>query len=138
MESEDENNYKNLKKSIESVLGVPTSDIRKKVTYEDMFERKFVSLIQTWESLRERDMELGIKFNIDFDSYNIPFYETIDTLMDLAFPNDIERKLVYFYIYERVDELGNIHPYIYEDREFIMQTPRQLLGVIKYIAANAR
>lgn len=136
LSSEEEENYGNLKKSIENLIGVPTSEIRKKATEDDEYAKKFCTIIQNIDDLRQRDFDMAVKFNIDFDNFNIPFYDTIESLFELAFIDPYERGLIYQYIYNRKDDIGNPIPIDVGGKELYIQTPKQLLGVIRFIRAQ--
>lgn len=136
LSSEEEENYSNLKKSIEHLIGVPTSEIRKKATEDDEYAKLFCKSIQNIDDLRQRDFDLAVKFNVDFDNFNIPFYDTIETLLELSFPDPFERGLIYQYIYNRKDDIGNPIPIDVAGKELYIQTPKQLLGVIRFIRAQ--
>lgn len=130
----DSEKYKHIKKAVETHIGVPVSDIRKMASAEDMYNAKIIQMVKKLELLRDRDQKMIVELNLDFQSsYNIPFYDLIDSLLELAFPDDEVRQLLYFYVYKRFDTTGEVIPIQINGQEFILLGPMQLVGAIEYL-----
>jgi len=94
-----------------------------------MFENIVTSLEKTSIRSELTVLDLGL----DFSKYDEPFYDMIEDLLELNFgKNAVD--LVYFYIFDRVDEEGNERTLIDgEGNEYSLQTPSDLWDLIQIL-----
>jgi hypothetical protein len=72
-------------------------------------------IVEMLQSIVERDFKLAELINVEFTSYNEPFFIIIENLIALHYGDDVADMLM-FYIYGNKDENGNDIPYN-EDEE---------------------
>jgi hypothetical protein len=137
MSDEKEKHASNINVSISELLNSETVLKRKKKTEEDRRKEMFESIVTALEKTNIRSELTVLDLNLDFSKYDEPFYAIIDGLLELNFgKNAVE--LIYFYIFDRVDEEGNNRMLVDENgNEYLLQTPSdlwelmQILNVIK-------
>jgi hypothetical protein len=72
-------------------------------------------IVEMLQSIVERDFKLAELINVEFTSYNEPFFIIIENLIALHYGDDVADMLM-FYVYGNKDENGNDVPYN-EDEE---------------------
>lgn len=72
-------------------------------------------IVEMLQSIVERDFKLAELINVEFTSYNEPFFIIIENLIALHYGDDVADMLM-FYVYGNKDENGNDIPYN-EDEE---------------------
>jgi hypothetical protein len=72
-------------------------------------------IVEMLQSIVERDFKLAELINVEFTSYNEPFFIIIENLIALHYGDDVADVLM-FYVYGNKDENGNDVPYN-EDEE---------------------
>jgi hypothetical protein len=72
-------------------------------------------IVEMLQSIVERDFKLAELINVEFTSYNEPFFIIIENLIALHYGDDVADILM-FYVYGNKDENGNDVPYN-EDEE---------------------
>ena len=105
------NRKKEIKKLVEQILG---SGITMRDDYFDEEEKlrdEFASVIKKFQDIWERQNNLLEKENIDFTSYDDPYFKVIESLINFCF-DDGASDAILFYVYSRKDEDGKILPYI--------------------------
>jgi hypothetical protein len=96
-----------IKQSLENILNADFKIKRKKRTELDIQRDLFFKIILSLEKLNMRSNVLNIDLDIDLTKYDEVFYDTIDDLLLLHFRKDIA-EIVFFYVYDRIDQDGNI------------------------------
>jgi hypothetical protein len=96
-----------IKQSLENILNADFKIKRKKRTELDIQRDLFFKIILSLEKLNMRSNVLNIDLDIDLTKYDEVFYDTIDDLLLLHFRKDIA-EIVFFYVYDRIDQEGNI------------------------------
>ena len=96
-----------IKQSLENILNADFKIKRKKRTELDIQRDLFFKIILSLEKLNMRSNVLNIDLDIDLTKYDEVFYNTIDDLLLLHFGKTIA-EIVFFYVYDRIDQEGNI------------------------------
>ena len=96
-----------IKQSLENILNADFKIKRKKRTELDIQRDLFFKIVLSLEKLNMRSNVLNIDLDIDLTKYDEVFYDTIDDLLLLHFRKDIA-EIVFFYVYDRIDQDGNI------------------------------
>jgi hypothetical protein len=133
MSDEKEKHASNINVSIGELLNSETVLKRKKKTEEDRRKEMFESIVTALEKTNIRSELTVLDLNLDFSKYDEPFYAIIDGLLELNFgKNAVE--LIYFYIFDRVDEEGNNRMLVDEDgNEYLLQTPSDLWELMQIL-----
>jgi hypothetical protein len=96
-----------IKQSLENILNADFKIKRKKRTELDIQRDLFFKIVLSLEKLNMRSNVLNIDLDIDLTKYDEIFYDTIDDLLLLHFGKTIA-EIVFFYVYDRIDQEGNI------------------------------
>jgi hypothetical protein len=133
MSDEKEKHASNINVSIGELLNSETVLKRKKKTEEDRRKEMFESIVTALEKTNIRSELTVLDLNLDFSKYDEPFYAIIDGLLELNFgKNAVE--LIYFYIFDRVDEEGNNRMLVDENgNEYLLQTPSDLWELMQIL-----
>jgi hypothetical protein len=133
MSDEKEKHASNINISIGELLNSETVLKRKKKTEEDRRKEMFENIVTALEKTNIRSELTVLDLNLDFSKYDEPFYAIIDGLLELNFgKNAVE--LIYFYIFDRVDEEGNNRMLVDEDgNEYLLQTPSDLWELMQIL-----
>lgn len=122
-----------IKNSFENILNADFTVRRKKKTDLDVERELFTKIVISLERLNARSNILASDLDIDLVKYDEVFYETIDNLLLMHFGKEIA-EIVFFYVYDRIDEDGNI---VYlkdtKDREVILENISDLWYLIQNI-----
>jgi hypothetical protein len=133
MDNEKEKHANNINISISELLNSKTVLKRKKKTEEDLNKELFENIVTALEKTNIRSELSLLELNLDLSKYDEPFYTIIESLLELNFgKNAVD--LIYFYIFDRVDEEGNNRMLIDESgNEYILQNPGDLWELIQII-----
>src|ERR1700749_4706657 len=112
--SKDKSHEENIKVSIDKILGTNTVIKRTRKKAEDHRKALFCRFIDSMIFLNNRGQELDNDFLLDMTKYDSVFYETIETVLELSFTKK-QIQIIFFYLYERVDEDGKVKELIDED-----------------------
>jgi hypothetical protein len=112
---------------------------------------KFVTIVSTFDSLDKRSMEVE-SFGIELSDYEDAHFSLIESLIFEIY-GEWKTQLVMWYVYERMDEEGNLLPLIVSDieegeeeddednedgEEVFIETPEQLYDFIKQIEKTTK
>ena len=97
----------NIRQSLEDILKADFKVKRKKRTELEIQKELFFKIILNLEKLNMRSNMLTIDLDIDLNKYDEVFYDVIDDLLILRFGKNIA-EIIFFYVYDRIDEEGNI------------------------------
>ena len=122
-----------IKQSLENILNADFKIKRKKRTELDIQRDLFFKIVLSLEKLNMRSNVLNIDLDIDLTKYDEVFYNTIDDLLLLHFGKTIA-EIVFFYVYDRIDQEGNI-TYLNDsnDNPVILDNVNDLWNLIKNI-----
>ena len=96
-----------IKQSLENILNADFKIKRKKRTELDIQRDLFFKIVLSLEKLNMRSNVLNIDLDIDLTKYDEVCYDLVDDLLLLHFRKDIA-EIVFFYVYDRIDQDGNI------------------------------
>jgi hypothetical protein len=96
-----------IKQSLENILKADFTVKRKKKTELDIERELFFNIIMSLERLNSRSNILMSDLDIDLVKYDEVFYDAIDKLLLLKYGKEIS-EIIFFYVYDRIDEEGNI------------------------------
>ena len=96
-----------IKQSLENILNADFTVKRKKRTELDIERDLFFKIILSLERLNNRSNILASDLDIDLVKYDEVFYDVIDKLLLLKYGKEIS-EIIFFYVYDRIDEEGNI------------------------------
>jgi hypothetical protein len=96
-----------IKQSLENILNADFTVKRKKRTELDIERDLFFKIILSLERLNNRSNILASDLDIDLVKYDEVFYDAIDKLLLLKYGKEIS-EIIFFYVYDRIDEEGNI------------------------------
>jgi hypothetical protein len=97
----------------------------------------FIETITLLEHCLKRSDLLYGDFSIDIYSYEEYFIKIIENLFLIKY-GEVVSEIVFWYLYDRVDEDGKVYPLIYEEEdkepvEMIIKTPNELWKIINKI-----
>ena len=96
-----------IKQSLQDILNVDFKVKRKKKTELDIQKDLFFKIIISLEKLNMRSNVLTVDLDIDLTKYDETFYDVLDNLLILHFGKNIA-EIIFFYVYDRIDQEGNI------------------------------
>ena len=105
------NRKKEIKKVVEQILGSGVTMRDDYFSEEEKLRDEFASVIEKFQDIWERQNNLLEKQNIDFTSYDDPYFKVIESLINFCFDEGAADAIL-FYVYSRKDEDGKILPYI--------------------------
>jgi hypothetical protein len=136
MKDEIPEDVEGIKNSFEDILNANFTVRRKKKTDLDIERELFIKIVMSLERLNARSNILASDLDIDLVKYDEVFYETIDNLLLMHFGKEIA-EIVFFYVYDRLDEDGNI---IYlkdtKDRDVILENVSDLWYLVQNIKGS--
>lgn len=137
-ESSQDENVNGLKKSIENIIGSNTKLRRKKKTEQDIRKELFIETINNIEKLYQRGVAIEKIYGINFINYDEPFFEIIDNFILYTFGKEIA-ELIYFYLYDRVNEDGTINALMDQNKnEIVLKDANDLWLLIQVIIAKGK
>lgn len=128
---------KDIKTSIESIIGTTTILQKKKRTKEDIKKEQFIKIIETLEFINVRSNIISEDFSINLFQYDEVFHGVIEDLIELNFGKDIA-EIINFYIYDRINDDGSLNILADVDKKPIpLANTEDLWEFIQYIKENA-
>jgi len=102
---------KEIKEIIEQILGSNITMRFDGSSDEDKLKEEFIKVMTLFESVWKRQNDVDIKYGIDFQTYDDPFFKVIEGFIHFCF-DGVAAEAIIFYIYSRVDEEGIINPFV--------------------------
>ena len=125
-----EQSLNEIQLAINQVLGVKSLIRRKKKTQETKKRELFVSIINSIESIVNRQNLMYAELNLDLTNYDEAFLETIDALIILHFGKE-GAELIAYYLWDRVAPDGSISPLVDVDgKEVYLETAQDLWNLL--------
>jgi len=120
-----------VKLSIDKIIGKKTTIRKSKKTPEDIKRELFVSVINRYEHVYTRG-KLTSEF-LDMEDWDDSWMDIIDDLLGMMYqPNQVS--MINFYVFDRVDELGQVRPLENANGQLIfLDTPEQLYELLKNV-----
>jgi len=118
-----------VNKLFKFILG---TDVKIKDNFNSTEESVFVNLINKIEQSNILEDKIFWEGGIDLIQITEPLWFVIENLFKLLYGRE-DTELIMWYLFERTDTEGNVNPVIDEnDKEFILETPRDLWSYIKH------
>jgi hypothetical protein len=115
---------------INQLLNVKSLIRRKKKTQEVKKRELFVSIINSIESIINRQNLMYADLSLDFASYDEAFLDTIDALIILHFGKE-GAEVIGFYLWDRLSPDGVIEPLLDdEDKPIYLETAHDLWNLL--------
>lgn len=123
----------NVKKSVDTILGIKTSIKRVKKQSDDHRRILFSKIIDSIIEVEERSIVIDEMLGLDMRKYNKPYFNIFDMLFEYTF-NKKQISAINFYMYDRYTEDGIMIPFKNHNGEiFNIETSEQLYDYIKNI-----
>jgi hypothetical protein len=102
----------------------------------------FIENISILEEILQRSDKLFNGYNIDLYMYEEPFLQIIENMFLLKY-GEIISEIVFWYLYDRKDDDGNIYPLVFEEEDkepvdIILKTPTDLWKFINKNLNNTK
>jgi hypothetical protein len=102
----------------------------------------FIENVTILEEVLKRSDKLYNEFVIDVYMYEEPFLQVIENLFLLKY-GEIISEIVFWYLYDRKDDDGNIYPLVFEEEDkepvdIILKTPTDLWKFINKNLNNTK
>jgi hypothetical protein len=102
----------------------------------------FIENISILEEILQRSDKLFNGYSIDLYMYEEPFLQIIENLFLLKY-GEIISEIVFWYLYDRKDDDGNIYPLVFEEEDkepvdIILKTPTDLWKFINKNLNNTK
>ena len=125
-----EQSLNEIQTAINQLLNVKSLIRRKKKTQTEKKKELFISVINSIESIINRENLMYAEFNLDLAKYNEPFLDTIDALIILHFGKE-GAEIIAYYLWDRLDENGKVLPLVDEnDKEVYLETAQDLWNLL--------
>jgi len=116
--------------AINQLLNVKSLIRRKKKTQEVKKRELFISIINSIESIINRQNLMYADLSLDFANYDEAFLETIDALIILHFGKE-GAEVIGFYLWDRLSPDGKIEPLLdEEDKPIYLETAHDLWNLL--------
>lgn len=116
--------------AINQILNVKSLIRRKKKTQTEKKRELFISIINSIESIINRQNLMYAELNLDLANYDESFLDTIDALIILHFGKE-GAEVIGFYLWDRVGPDGSVEPLLdEEDKPFYLQTANDLWNLL--------
>ena len=102
----------------------------------------FIENISLLEEILQRSDKLFNGYSIDLYMYEEPFLQIIENMFLLKY-GEIISEIVFWYLYDRKDDDGNIYPLVFEEEDkepvdIILKTPTDLWKFINKNLNNTK
>jgi len=116
--------------AINQVLGVKSLVRRKKKTQEAKKKELFISILNSIESVINRQNLMYMDLNLDLAKYDESFLDIIDALIILHFGKE-GAEIIAYYLWDRVAPDGTIVPLVdMEGKEVYLETASDLWSLL--------
>ena len=115
---------------INQLLNVKSLIRRKKKTQETKKRELFMSIINSIESIINRQNLMYADLSLDFSNYDEAFLDTIDALIILHFGKE-GAEVIAFYLWDRLSPDGTIEPLLDDqDKPIYLETASDLWNLL--------
>lgn len=119
-----------IKTAINEILNVKSLMRRKKKTQSDKKRELFISIINSVETLINRQNLMYVDLQLDFAKYDEAFLDTIDALIILNFGKE-GAELIGYYLWERLNPDGSVNPLLDDEgNEVLLETADNLWNLL--------
>ena len=124
---------KEIKKTLELILGTPLSLQIESNSEEDKLKNEFLKVMDLYEMVWKRQAEFEEQSGIDLTAYDDPFFRIIEGIIYFSFSPEAVRAILFF-IYSRYDLDGKLTPYVDDEgEEYLMASGEDLWEYMLYL-----
>tara|TARA_R100000951_G_scaffold78983_2_gene67022 strand:- start:1139 stop:1549 length:411 start_codon:yes stop_codon:yes gene_type:complete len=124
---------KEIKKTLELILGTPLSLQVESNSEEDKLKNEFLKVIDLYEMVWKRQTEFEEQSGIDLTAYDDPFFRIIEGIIYFSFSPEAVQAILFF-IYSRYDLDGKLTPFVdHNGEEFLMASADDLWEYMLYL-----
>lgn len=124
---------KEIKKTLELILGAPLSLEIENNSEEDKLKNEFLKVIDLYEMVWKRQAEFEEQSGIDLTAYDDPFFRIIEGIIYFSFSPEAVRAILFF-IYSRYDLDNKLTPYVDDEgEEHLMANGEDLWEYMLYL-----
>ena len=103
----EEESVKKIQKSINDILGIKSGLIKKRPSVKEKRRELFNTVLTGLAHINGRSLGLKHDYHIDFIEYDEPFFNVIESLLDLQF-NKQQKSIIEWYLYDKILPTGEI------------------------------
>lgn len=124
---------KEIKKTLELILGTPLSLQVESNSEEDKLRNEFLKVIDLYEMVWKRQTEFEEQSGIDLTAYDDPFFKIIEGIIYFSFSPEAVQAILFF-IYSRYDLDGKLTPFVDGDnKEHLIANADDLWDYLLYL-----
>ena len=101
----EEESVKKIQKSINDILGIKSGLIKKRPSVKEKRRELFNTVLTGLAHINGRSLGLKHDYHIDFIEYDEPFFNVIESLLDLQF-NKQQKSIIEWYLYDKILPTG--------------------------------
>ena len=101
----EEESVKKIQKSINDILGIKSGLIKKRPSVKEKRRELFNTVLTGLAHINGRSLGLKHDYHIDFIEYDEPFFNVIESLLDLQF-NRQQKSIIEWYLYDKILPTG--------------------------------
>ena len=100
-----EDSVRKIQKSINDILGIKSGLVKKRPSVKEKRRELFNIVITGLAHVNGRSLGLKHDYSIDFIEYDEPFFNVIESLLDLQF-NRQQKSIIEWYLYDKILPTG--------------------------------
>ena len=105
--SEEKDDIKKIQKTIDDILGIESGLSKKRASVKDKKREHFNTILTGLAHLNARSMGMKHDYKVDMMDYDDPFFNVIESLMDLHF-NKAQKSLMEWWLYDKFLPTGEM------------------------------
>tara|TARA_R100001015_G_C4508693_1_gene81023 strand:- start:44 stop:460 length:417 start_codon:yes stop_codon:yes gene_type:complete len=102
-----EDSVKKIQKSINDILGIKSGLAKKRPSVKEKRRELFNTVLTGLAHVNGRSLGLKHDYTIDFIEYDEPFFNIIESLLDLQF-NKQQKSIIEWYLYDKILPTGEV------------------------------
>jgi len=102
-----EDSVKKIQKSINDILGIKSGLVKKRPSVKEKRRELFNTVLTGLAHVNGRSLGLKHDYTIDFIEYDEPFFNIIESLLDLQF-NKQQKSIIEWYLYDKILPTGEV------------------------------
>ena len=100
-----DDSVKKIQKSINDILGIKSGLVKKRPSVKAKRRELFNTVLTGLAHINGRSLGLKHDYHIDFIEYDEPFFNVIESLLDLQF-NRQQKSIIEWYLYDKILPTG--------------------------------
>ena len=102
-----EDSVRKIQKSINDILGIKSGLVKKRPSVKAKRRELFNTVLTGLAQVNGRSLGLKHDYSIDFIEYDEPFFNVIESLLDLQF-NKQQKSIIEWYLYDKILPTGEV------------------------------